>query len=501
MKNIKFGFKFFITFGIIIILILANLIRLNTTLNNVAKEADLNIEVAKFVDQIHHAYILHLEWGREVDKAIISKDYSRLHTVEGNSHQCDFGQWYYSEEKQKIEKLYPEFSSLFSEIEIPHENLHSSVINLKQIADKNDTLIHEKILEIYNNETKPNLDDIIEVFDKIEKKTDLIVVSNETVLKSINSSKRFSLILGMIIIIISIIIAVLISQNIVKSLNKSIKYADIISKGDLTREIDIDQKDEVGILAKALNKMTKEVSKIISTVKESSKQITSGSLEMSSSSQQLSQGANEQASSIEEISSSIEQMTASINQNTQQAQRSEQASKKAADEIRLSTDTVIQSINAMKNIAKRISVIQDIADKTDLLAINAAVEAARAGEQGRGFAVVAVEIRKLAENTQKAAKEIEQLSDESVKVADIAGLKLQEVVPKILNSAKMIKEIAKASMEQNLSINEVNNSIQQFNNTVQQNAAASEELSSNIQELTAQSEQLLSVVSLFKVNG
>ena len=339
---------------------------------------------------------------------------------------------------------------------------------------------------------------------KISELSELQLKVAKEIEQNANKTYQNVIIYTIVIIIVILLLAIILAIYIISNINGSLKIANKtifkLSQGDFTVEIENTSNDEIGQLLKNVKSMVKKLTNTISVVKTTSDQITSGSNEMSSSSQELSQGANEQASSIEEISSSIEQMTATINQNTQQAQRSEQVSQKAAKDIKISTDVVLKAIVAMKNIAKKISVIQDIADKTDLLAINAAVEAARAGEQGRGFAVVAVEIRKLAENTQTAAKEIEHLSENSVEVADEAGMKLQEIVPQIIEAAKFNKEIAQASMEQSSSINEVNNSIQQFNNTVQQNAAASEELSSNIEELTAQSEQLLQIVSFFKID-
>jgi len=345
----------------------------------------------------------------------------------------------------------------------------------------------------------------IEPFTKqIEKLIKLQLVVSKEIKEESQSIYKSVIVNSSILIILALFVGLILATYIIIGINSSLKVANktiySLSRGDFTVEITDFSKDEIGQLLKNIKKMVLELTNTISAVRSSSNQITSGANEMSSNSQEISQGANEQASSIEEISSAIEEMTATINQNTEQALKAQKTSELAAENIKSSSVVVLEAVEAMKNIADKISVISDIADKTDLLAINAAVEAARAGEQGRGFAVVAVEIRKLAENTQNAAKEIELLTGSSVKVADQAGMKLKQIVPEILDTAKLVKEISTASIEQNSSANEISNSIQQFNNVTQQSAASTEELASSIEELTSQSEQLLEIVVFFKVN-
>lgn len=307
-----------------------------------------------------------------------------------------------------------------------------------------------------------------------------------------------------IAVIFAIVIFVLIVQifmrSITKVLDRSVNFANRIANGDLTETIDIDQKDEVGLLVSALNNMVVKLRDIVNNILTGSDNIAAASQQMSSSSQQMSQGASEQASSAEEVSSSMEQMAANIQQNTDNAQQTEKMSLKAATDIQDGNEAVDTTVNSMKSIADKISIIGEIARQTNILALNAAVEAARAGEHGKGFAVVAAEVRKLAERSQEAANEIDDISKSSVEVAEKSGELLKNIVPDIQKTASLVQEISAASIEQSSGADQVNNAIQQLNQVTQQNAAASEELATSSEELASQADQLKETISFFKVD-
>ncbi|EMR03982.1 methyl-accepting chemotaxis protein [Cesiribacter andamanensis] len=304
-------------------------------------------------------------------------------------------------------------------------------------------------------------------------------------------------------LIVAISIALIMSFWIITSISNSINKAKSalksVSEGDLTVQIDITNKDEIGELLQHLKGMVEKLKEVIGSVTSAADNISSASQQMSSSSQQMSEGATEQAASAEEVSSSMEEMAANIQQNTDNAQQTEKIALQAAEDIQEGSRAVNQSVESMRKIAEKITIIGEIARQTNLLALNAAVEAARAGEHGKGFAVVAAEVRKLAERSQVAANEINELSSSSVAIADKSGRLLEQIVPNIQKTSRLVQEITAASLEQNAGSEQVNGAIQQLNQVIQQNAAASEEMAAGAEELSSQADQLKDTVSFFNI--
>lgn len=299
---------------------------------------------------------------------------------------------------------------------------------------------------------------------------------------------------------IAVIISVWIITSIGKSINQAKDAIKSVADGDLTITVENKTGDEVGELLDYLKTMVDKLKEVLTFVSTASDHIATASMQMSSTSQQMSQGSQEQASSAEEISSSMEEMVSNIQQNTDNAQQTEKIALKAADDMQEGSKSVNLTIDSMKKIAEKISIIEEIARQTNLLALNAAVEAARAGDHGKGFAVVAAEVRKLAERSQSAAAEINELSSSSVAVADRSGKLLEQIVPSIQRTSQLVQEISAASIEQNTGANQVNTAIQQFNQIIQQNAAASEEMATGAEELSSQAEHLRETISFFRID-
>ncbi len=302
-------------------------------------------------------------------------------------------------------------------------------------------------------------------------------------------------------IILSMLFGVLISNSISKPILILSNTLKSVSEGDLTINIESESKDEVGQALLSTKEMIKRLRESIGVIVTGAENISVASHEMTMTAQQISEGATEQASSIEEVSSSIEEISANIQQNANNSKETEKIAGMAARDIREGNDSVEKTVDSMKTIVNRISIIGEIARQTNLLALNAAVEAARAGEHGKGFAVVAAEVRKLAERSQLAAAEIDEVSKVSVDIAQKAGDLLKNVVPNVQKTADLVQEISASSMEQNSGAGQVNNAIQQLNQVVQQNAASSEEMAAGSEELSAQAEQLKNAVAFFKIGN
>ncbi|WP_457970235.1 methyl-accepting chemotaxis protein [Pseudomonas sp. R4-84] len=296
-------------------------------------------------------------------------------------------------------------------------------------------------------------------------------------------------------------LALFVSRIISRPLKQAAVVAEQLAEGNLNAKIDGGSKDETGMVLNAMQNMVGKLSHIIGEVRNAADNLASASEEVSATAQSMSQATSEQAASVEETSASIEQMSASINQNTENAKVTDGMASKAAKEATDGGESVQQTVVAMKKIAQRISIIDDIAYQTNLLALNAAIEAARAGEHGKGFAVVAAEVRKLAERSQVAAQEIGELSSSSVEMAEKAGNLLNEMVPSINKTSDLVQEISAASEEQAAGVAQINTAMTQLNQVTQQNASSSEELAATAEEMSSQAEQLQQAMSFFTLDS
>jgi methyl-accepting chemotaxis protein len=326
--------------------------------------------------------------------------------------------------------------------------------------------------------------------------------------------------------------------GIVRPLNASVAVAKKIALGDTAVEIDSDRRDETGQLLRAMGEMVEStkhtvtaaseiaagnlavhvpvrsdrdalghaltdmvarLTQVITEVRTGSAALSSAASQVSATSQSLAQGTSEQAAAVEETTSNLQELNASITQSADNTRQMEQMAVRGASDAELSGSAVSDAVTAMNDIARKITVIEEIAYQTNLLALNAAIEAARAGEHGRGFAVVATEVRKLAERSQAAAKDIGELATSSVNVAQRSGKLLTELVPTIRKTTELVREVAAASNEQQGGLGQINRAMVQVDQVTQRNASASEELASTAEEMAAQADTLQETIAYFNV--
>jgi methyl-accepting chemotaxis protein len=325
--------------------------------------------------------------------------------------------------------------------------------------------------------------------------------SGKDAAETASTARSLVITLSILAIVLTALFAWWITLSITKPLTEAVNVANLLAEGDMTVKIEVSSKDETGQLLTSMKAMTEKLSQVIGEVRSSADALSSASEEVSATAQSMSQATSEQAASVEETSASVEQMSASIQQNAENAKVTNGMAENASNQANEGGQAVKETVTAMKSIADKIGIIDDIAYQTNLLALNAAIEAARAGEHGKGFAVVAAEVRKLAERSQVAAQEIGEVAKGSVNLAERAGKLLDEMVPTIGKTSDLVQEIAAASNEQSSGVGQINTAMSQLNQITQQNASSSEELAATAEEMSSQAENLQQLVGFFKVDG
>jgi methyl-accepting chemotaxis protein len=306
---------------------------------------------------------------------------------------------------------------------------------------------------------------------------------------------------GLIGLAAGVFIYLVVARRMVAPLREVVARAEEAAAGDLTVRVTVASTDEFGQMGQALNRMLETFHDLMTQVQQATNEATAAARGIAAGGEQLSAGAGQQASSIEETTSSLEEMSASISQNADSTRKMETMALKGARDAEESGKAVTETVTAMKAIAEKVSIIEEIAYQTNLLALNAAIEAARAGEHGRGFAVVASEVRKLAERSQSAAKEISSLTVSSVSLAEHTGRALGELVPAIKSTADLVQEVAVASREQAAGVAQINRAVSQVDEVTQRNAASAEELASTADSLASQAESLQQLIGFFHVRS
>ncbi|TLX72161.1 HAMP domain-containing protein [Labilibacter sediminis] len=483
--------------------------------------------------KLKQAEIDHIKWLAKVKDAIYVNN-SRTIDVIKDPTQCNFGKWLASDEMTELKHQHSETKEIIDKISLHHDKLHQSVViaeqfqrngqtkqamdyfsneivsNTNQVLNElnsfsnwfeNDLMGMTEANHIYQSETMKHLSTMGRLFEEAVHSSEDYILTDEIMLNEATNTRVGVIMFVIMAVAIAIILALFITRSLINPINKSLKFANKVATGDLTATIDVEQKDEIGELALSLKQMVRRLKDIVSNIKSGSDNIASASQQLSSGAQQISSGVSEQAASAEEVSSSMEEMAANIQQNTENAVKTMDISSKSSNSVEQVAMASEQSMNAVRDIFSKINVVVEIAEKTDLLAINAAVEAARAGDQGRGFAVVAAEVRKLAERSQLAASEIVALADKGLKMTEGSNDLLKSIVPDIQETSRLVEEIASASREQESGVSQVNMAVQQLSMVTQQNASSSEEMAGSSEEMAQQASDLERVTQFFRVDN
>ncbi len=386
----------------------------------------------------------------------------------------------------------------FEEILAAEKEIMSGLRSLSSYDD--DSILFASIT-IYDENVFARIGNALTLLEEVNRSlkrySEAMIQGKNTYFESI---KTMMIVLMVLASLIGVGMGFLITKNVMKTLGgdpaEVARIADQIATGKLN--INFSNRQYIGLYAN-MKTMVDKLKGIVTKVYNGADAITRASSQLSSSSQLVSSGASDQAASSEEVSASMEEMAANIKQNSDNSNEAEKIASTAVAEVEEGKTAIENTVGSMKQIADKVSVISEIARKTNILALNAAVEAARAGEAGKGFAVVAAEVRRLAENSQTSAIEIDELCQKSVVIADDAGKLFENLVPSIQRTAELVQEISLASEEQNSGAEQINNAIQQLNSITQQNAASSEEMSSSSEELSGQADLLRATVDFFDI--
>ncbi len=442
---------------------------------------------------------------------------------------CNFGRWLAT-----LSTDNPQIQALIRDVHRPHNEFHEAAGRIRTLARAGNTAAaqnefvnvlipaSDRVFDIFYQmiefaEDADGLRDDItrlvtgpiatEMYEAMGILDEIIHINERIAAESVEEAvaaarNAFTMVVvGIILgVVLALALGITLTRGITKPVSAGVVFARRLAGGDMTGTLDVNQKDEIGVLAEALREMAENLKRTVISVRGASDNVAAGSQQMSSTAQEMSQGATEQAAAAEEVSSSMEEMGSNIRQNADNAAQTESIAKKSAEDAVAGGQAVSETVQAMREIAQKITIIEEIARNTNLLALNAAIEAARAGEHGKGFAVVASEVRKLAERSQVAAGEISELSSRSVEVAGRAGEMLEKMVPDIQKTADLVQEISAASSEQNSGADQINKAILQLDQVIQQNASASEEMASMSEELSSQADQLQQTISFFKID-
>ncbi len=514
--------KLLLGFGLVLILmvVIGGFALHSFNINNESMEAvqDNQEQINRTSENLNQHFI----WLNELGSSLLTED---LFTGELDHTLCEFGEWYYNFSGSELYyEASPEFREAFDQLEEPHYRLHNSAEEIVNLQQRGGEAQLEQASEIFQGQTLPAIDELHVLFEDLQT---ALEEENAALLAEANRQENLAITIIFIVIggsvILAIAIVILLNQGISKPLKLMSERMEVLATqgGDLTQKLEVKGRDELADLAKAFNNFLDNLRNIISSaagiatgVNSGSESVSSASEEMSSSLEEVSASTNQFSSNAQNLSSNSQAMAEANSRILDQAEEGNKAIEEAINQMQVINNrvselqSVISEVDQRSNdIGKILNVITDIADQTNLLALNAAIEAARAGEQGRGFAVVAEEVRKLAEQSAEAAKEISELisstQDESKKamenmnegVKDVesgtevvsrTGATFNDILEAVHGISKQVEETASAAQELSAGSEEMAASIEEQSSTMEEMAATAEELRASAEKLTGE---------------
>lgn len=438
----------------------------------------------------------HLDWTNQLSNSFLL---GREFTGQLDWMRCDFGQWYYAfRDSDAYAHASREFREVFDAVEDEHRALHASAERIVALVREGAS---QRAMAIYHNETLRLLAQLRTrlgaLDDALAHERDAAVANADRLAATARLLVTATLVIACLI---AVLLAYVLTRSITRPLGHAVEVADRLAEGDLSIRVSAGSGDETGQLLLALQRMLQSLSAAVNEVNGVALALSSTSAQVNGTAQSLSAGASELAVSVEQTGASLASMTVTVQRNTDDARATDAIAAAAASQASAGGRAVQATVLAMRSITEKISLVEEIAYKTNLLALNAAIEAARAGEYGKGFAVVADEVRALAARSQTAAQEIRHKARESVQVAEQAARLLDEVVPSIRHTAELVQKIVESSNEQSGGITQITSAVRQLDDVSQQTAAASEQLAASAEGVNVQAQELTRAMAFFKLS-
>jgi len=516
IKNLKISLRLSVSFGIILILLIFIAITSFTSINNLENDIQEMVEGAPLVDgamemklsvqadlqmimellasdnlnDLEESWKEHLGWIEHFD-TFTDAMLNGADTEEGMIYKTD---------DDSLRKIIQEADTFHNDEFQPRIKGIYELMKSRIRKSKNDKLIQEELAR-YDKEADETGHKMMDMLGQVEEGGRNILISSQknAIARSVSAE---STLIGVSIsaILIAIVLTFLITRSIVLPVNDALIQLKKMAEGDLTLKIESTSKDEIGLMMDSMGRMIHSLAETIGQILQHTENVSDAANQLNFTAQNMSQGSNEQAASVEETSASLEEMSASINLNAENSRLTNDMAKKSAVEAQEGGNAVKNTVSAMRSISEKIGVVEDISYNTNLLALNAAIEAARAGEHGKGFAVVASEVRKLAERSQVAAKEIRDLAFNSVEISENAGKIFEKMIPGIVKTSDLIEEISAASNQQASGVNQINQSMVQLDKVTSMTASGSEELAATAEELHGSVVSLKELLAFFKTD-